>query len=134
VVKKPRLLIIDDSKEVVAGLEAFFEQKYEVITASNGLKGLIAFEENETSIDLVISDLIMPIMSGVELLSIIRSKHPEIPLIAITGYKNNGVTSGVELYADKILEKPFDILELEKSVEMLLSTHSLSSSLDPSDR
>lgn len=132
--KKHRLLIIDDSKEVVAGLEAFFEQKYEVITASNGREGLIAFEKNETAIDLVISDLIMPIMSGVELLSIIRRRHPEIPLIAITGYKNNGVTSGVELYSDKILEKPFDITELEKSVEMLLLTHSLSSSSDPSDR
>lgn len=125
-VERHRLLIIEDSKEVVAGLEAFFEQKYEVITAYDGLEGLKVFEENENGIDLVISDLIMPRMSGVELLSIIRRKHPEIPVIAITGYKNNGVTSGVELYADKILEKPFDILDLDKAVEMLLSGHSFS--------
>ena len=125
-VERHRLLIIEDSKEVVAGLEAFFEQKYEVITAYDGLEGLKVFEENENGIDLVISDLIMPRMSGVELLSIIRRKHPEIPVIAITGYKNNGVTSGVKLYADKILEKPFDILDLDKAVEMLLSGHSFS--------
>lgn len=125
-VERHRLLIIEDSKEVVAGLEAFFEQKYEVITAYDGLEGLKVFEENENGIDLVISDLIMPRMSGVELLSIIRRKHPEIPVIAITGYKNNGATSGIELYADKILEKPFDILDLDKVVEMLLSGHSFS--------
>ena len=57
--KKHKLLVIDDSKETVAGLNSFLSQKYDVLTAYNGLDGLKAFETNEAGIDLVITDLVL---------------------------------------------------------------------------
>lgn len=125
--KKPRVLIIDDSKEVVAALKAFFERKYEVITAYDGFEGLQAFEQNENSIDLVISDLLMPELSGFGLISILKKKYPGIPVIAITGWRGNVEASGTKLYADQVFEKPFSLVDIGKSVEKLLSNRSLSS-------
>jgi CheY-like chemotaxis protein len=52
--EKPRILVIDDSAETVAGLQSFFNNKYEVLTAANGLDGLKQIEENESTIDLII--------------------------------------------------------------------------------
>jgi CheY-like chemotaxis protein len=49
---KPKILVIDDSAETVAGLQSFFNNKYEVLTAANGLDGLKHIEEKETEIDL----------------------------------------------------------------------------------
>ena len=84
--KKYRLLVIDDSKETVAGLNSFLSQSYDVLTAYNGLDGLKTFEQNEASIDLVITDLVMPEISGVGVISIIKKKYPGTPVIAITGW------------------------------------------------
>jgi len=64
-----RILIIDDSKEIVTALKAFFERKYEVITASDGIEGLLALEQNRNSIDPVISDLLMPELDGLRVIS-----------------------------------------------------------------
>ena len=61
-----RILIIDDSKEIVTALKAFLERKYEVITAYDGIEGLLALEQNKNSIDLVISDLLMPELDGLD--------------------------------------------------------------------
>jgi response regulator RpfG family c-di-GMP phosphodiesterase len=71
---KPKILVIDDSKETVAGLQSFFNNKYQVMTAENGLDGLKHFEEDDNGIDLVITDLVMPDISGVGVISIPR--HP----------------------------------------------------------
>jgi two-component system, OmpR family, response regulator VanR len=64
------ILIIDDSKEIVAVLKEFFERKYETLTAYDGFEGLQLFEEYENSIDLVITDLLMPELSGFGMISI----------------------------------------------------------------
>ena len=84
--KKYRLLVIDDSEETVAGLEHFFSKKYEVFTAADGMEGLKFFETEEKGFDLVITDLVMPFISGVGVISIIKKKYPGTPVIAITGW------------------------------------------------
>jgi response regulator RpfG family c-di-GMP phosphodiesterase len=78
--------VIDDSAETVAGLQNFLSNKYEVLTAANGLDGLKQIEEHESTIDLVITDLVMPDISGVGVISIVKKKYPAIPVIAITGW------------------------------------------------
>jgi DNA-binding response OmpR family regulator len=125
--QKHRVLIIDDSKEIVAVLKVFFEREYEVLTAYDGFEGLQAFEQNENAIDLVITDLLMPELSGFGLISILKKKYPGIPIIAITGWRGNVEASGSKLFADQVFEKPFSVLDLGKSVAMLLSRKGLSS-------
>jgi len=119
--KKQRLLVIDDSKETVAGLNSFLSQKYEVITAYNGLDGLKAFEMNEGTIDLVITDLVMPEISGVGVISIIKKKYPGTPVIAITGWGEHPGALATEADADLVLDKPFELMDLERHVAELLA-------------
>ena len=122
--KKNRLLIIDDSKETVAGLKSFFSQNYDVLTAFNGLDGLKAFEQNEKNIDLVITDLVMPEISGVGVISIIKKKYPGTPVIAITGWGEHPGALATEADADMVLDKPFELAELDKHVRDLLAKRS----------
>jgi DNA-binding NtrC family response regulator len=119
--EKPRILVIDDSKETVAGLQSFFKNKYEVLTAENGLDGLKHFEEHENEIDLVITDLVMPDISGVGVISIVKKKYPGIPVIAITGWGEHPEALATEADADLVLEKPFELTELDKHVTDMLS-------------
>lgn len=118
--KKHKLLVIDDSKETVAGLNSFLSQKYDVITAYNGLDGLKAFETNEAEIDLVITDLVMPEISGVGVISIIKKKYPGTPVIAITGWGEHPGALATEAEADLVLDKPFELMDLDRNVAELL--------------
>jgi DNA-binding NtrC family response regulator len=119
--KKHRLLVIDDSKETVAGLNSFLNQKYDVITAYNGLDGLKAFETDESNIDLVITDLVMPEISGVGVISIIKKKYPGTPVIAITGWGEHPGALATEAQADLVLDKPFELVDLDRHVADLIS-------------
>jgi len=119
--KKYRMLIIDDSEETVAGLRHFFSQKYEVLTASDGMEGLKLFENEEKGFDLVITDLVMPYISGVGVISIIKKKYAGTPVIAITGWGEHPGALATEAQADIVLDKPIELPELEKLVEDLLA-------------
>jgi DNA-binding NtrC family response regulator len=119
--KKHKLLVIDDSKETVAGLNSFLSQKYDVITAYNGLDGLKAFEAYEADIDLVITDLVMPEISGVGVISIIKKKYPGTPVIAITGWGEHPGALATEAEADLVLDKPFELVDLDRHVTELLA-------------
>ena len=119
--KKLRLLIIDDSEETVAGLQHFFSKSYEVFTAADGMEGLKLFETEEGGFDLVITDLVMPYISGVGVISIIKKKYTGIPVIAITGWGEHPGALATEAQADIVLEKPIELPELEKLVTDLLA-------------
>lgn len=119
--QKQRLLVIDDSRETVAGLQSFLSQTYDVITAYNGLDGLKAFESSETRIDLVITDLVMPEISGVGVISIIKKKYPGTPVIAITGWGEHPGALATEAEANLVLDKPFELVDLERHVAELLA-------------
>lgn len=119
--KKLRLLIIDDSEETVAGLQNFFSKSYEVFTAADGMEGLKLFETEEGRFDLVITDLVMPYISGVGVISIIKKKYTGIPVIAITGWGEHPGALATEAQADIVLEKPIELPELEKLVTDLLA-------------
>jgi DNA-binding NtrC family response regulator len=119
--KKYRLLIIDDSEETVAGLKHFFSKSYEVYTAADGMEGLKLFETEEKGFDLVITDLVMPYISGVGVISIIKKKYSGTPVIAITGWGEHPGALATEAHANVVLEKPIELPELEKLVEDLLA-------------
>ena len=73
--KPYKLLIIDDNEETLTMLHAFFSKKnYEVASSLSGLEGLKLFESDKKGFDLVITDLVMPNISGVAVISIIKKK------------------------------------------------------------
>jgi DNA-binding response OmpR family regulator len=118
--KDYRILIIDDSKETVNGLESFFSEKYEVSTAYNGLDGIKEFENNDGCVDLVLTDLVMPDISGVGVISVIKKKSPEMPIIAMTGWGEHPGALARDAKADLVLNKPFELEDLDRHVAELL--------------
>lgn len=123
--KRYKLLVIDDSEQIVDILTRFLSRKYDVITAYKGLDGLKAFEAHEGNIDLVITDLVMPEISGVGVISLIKKKYPGTPVIAITGRGEHPVALAMEADADVVLNKPFDFADLDRHVTKLLAKKKL---------
>ena len=120
--KKIKLLIIEDNQEILAGLYNFLTvRKFRVSTASDGLEGLKMFETEKQGYDLVITDLVMPNISGIGVISILKEKYPDTPVIAITGMGEHPEALAVEANADVVIEKPFDLAELESHITDLLA-------------
>jgi DNA-binding response OmpR family regulator len=118
--QKLRLLLIDDSESTVEGLRNYLCPRFDVVTACNGLEGLKVFEENEKQPDLVITDLVMPLVSGIGLISLLKNKSPGTPIIAMTGWGQDPSELAIVVKADMILMKPFDLEEVDKSLNSLL--------------
>ena len=116
-----KILCVDDEPSVRESTSLVLESEgYEVVTAEDGVDAL-----NKISAcipDLIISDLRMPVMSGFELLKIVREKFPQIPVIAISGqYVSGDLPEG--LHADLFLQKGgHSIMEFFAHIKRLLAT------------
>jgi DNA-binding response OmpR family regulator len=115
-----KILIVEDEPNMVSGLRDNFEYEgYEVITAADGVSGLSrALEESP---DLVLLDVMMPRMSGLDVCRQLKSKRPAVPVIMLTarGQEVDKVV-GLELGADDYVTKPFSIRELLARVKAVL--------------
>jgi DNA-binding response OmpR family regulator len=118
--RPPKILVVEDEPNMVAGLRDNFEfEGYEVITAHDGVEGLQrALDESP---DLVVLDVMMPRMSGLEVCKQLRAKRASIPIIMLTarGQEVDKVV-GLELGADDYVTKPFSIRELLARVKAIL--------------
>ncbi len=118
--KKTRILIVEDEPAMVAGLRDNFEYEgYEVISAADGAEGLArALADNP---DLVVQDVMMPRMSGLDVCKQLKAERPSLPIIMLTarGQEIDKVV-GLELGADDYVTKPFSIRELMARVKAVL--------------
>jgi DNA-binding response OmpR family regulator len=115
-----KILIVEDEPNMVAGLRDNFEfEGYEVISAPDGVAGLERAVAQTP--DLVILDVMMPRMSGLEVCKQLKAKRPGIPIIMLTarGQEVDKVV-GLELGADDYVTKPFSIRELLARVKAVL--------------
>lgn len=115
-----RILIVEDEPNMVAGLRDNFEYEgYKVITAGDGVEGLKRALAD--SPDLVVLDVMMPKMSGLDVCKQLKAKRPSIPVIMLTarGQEVDKVV-GLELGADDYVTKPFSIRELMARVKAVL--------------
>ena len=115
-----RILVIDDDAMVRDAIRSILEaQGYKVGEAENGRDGLVKMRADR--FDLVITDIIMPEMEGVEAILAIREEFPSVKVIAISGggrtanYDFLGVAG--KLGANKTLQKPFRREELLRAVQ-----------------
>lgn len=112
------LLIVDDEEEIRDMLARHFTLlDYEVDKAGNGREAIDVLERKR--IDIVVTDLLMPEMSGIDLLEYIKEEAPMVHAIAITGYVTlENALSCMRLGADTIVFKPLeDLSELEDAVK-----------------
>ena len=120
--KSFKVLLVEDNPQLLATLVDFLRNmNYDVVSASDGLQGLKLLETEKDGFDLVITDLVMPKISGNYLIQIIKKKVPDLPVIAITGWGQYPGAFAIETQADKVLEKPFELPELDNAITDLLS-------------
>jgi CheY-like chemotaxis protein len=112
------VLIVEDEKTfqltLLDGLRKY-EQDLRVLTAENGR---IAKEILETlPVDLIVTDLKMPEMDGIELLAYIRKNHPYVPVIVMTAFGNPELEKWLQsIGVFAYLEKPIDFMELTNKI------------------
>jgi len=119
-----RILIMDDDELIIKMLRKALETSgHDVVAANNGREGVRLY--CSTSFDLVISDILMPEMDGIEAIKALRQRNPELKLIAVSGggkrLKMDLLKVARILGATATFEKPYDIQELLATVSRLLS-------------
>ena len=106
--RKPVVLVVDDEHGIRDIIRSEVESEgFEVREAANGVEALAAVEAH--GIDVIISDLSMPKMGGLELLTQLRKNHWLYPFIIVTGYgSEKSALEALRLGAFDFLNKPFD--------------------------
>ena len=122
---KGRVIVIDDEVNAAAALETLLkEDGYEVTRANDARTGLQLLEKEEP--DVVLTDLRMPGMDGLELLTRIKQIRPEIMVILMTAYGTvKTAVKAMKLGAEDYLGKPIDVEELEFVLQKVLEKKSL---------
>ncbi len=111
------LLVEDDPRVRAATVDALEDLDYTPVACSSGAEAIEQFEQQE--FDLVISDVIMPEMTGPELVRELRRRRPDIAVLFVTGYVGDGETDN--LVGSEMLRKPFTVSALEEAIAAALS-------------
>jgi CheY-like chemotaxis protein len=119
-----RILVIEDDNFVQNMLKQTFERAgYDVATAANGRIGIQLYRDNP--FDVVVTDLIMPDMEGIETITHLRKNHPGVKIIAISGGGRNRPDDYLHLAqklgAARTFSKPVDRQELLDAVQQLVA-------------
>lgn len=116
------VLIVDDEEPVRDALAELLKHAgLQVLTASNGQKGIDCFRAYRTEIDLVILDMQMPVMSGPEALRSLRAIDPAVRIILSSGYSES-VIDGLEPDGYTLfLQKPYELDALVEKVAYMLA-------------
>ena len=103
------ILLVEDDDSVRKLAEAvFLEHGYSVLSAKDGQEALRVMRRHPDEIRLVISDIVMPRMGGVELAKRVRVTNPELPVLLMSGYVDDERTGGSEILSElPIIAKPF---------------------------
>jgi DNA-binding NtrC family response regulator len=113
------IFVIEDDADVLSIMVKHLTREgYRVITAVDGMEGLKKLETE--AYDLVITDIVMPYVSGVGVVSAIKERKPHIPVIAITGFGKEPEAAAMEKKADLVLAKPVRMSLLKEHIETLL--------------
>jgi two-component system alkaline phosphatase synthesis response regulator PhoP len=119
------ILVIEDTKEIAALIKFRLKSSgYDVVAAENGKLGLEIVQK--TKPDLVILDVMMPVMNGLETLMALKSDYStrSIPVILLTAQSTEQeIIRGLELGADDYITKPFSPQELVTRVKTVLARH-----------
>jgi CheY-like chemotaxis protein len=111
------LLVEDDPRVRAATVDALEDLDYQPVACSSGAEAIKLFEERQ--FDLVISDVIMPEMTGPELIRYLKATHSDFAVLFVTGYVGEGETDHLVGY--ELLRKPFTVGALANAVSSALS-------------
>ena len=118
---RPAVLVVEDNPDMLTFVVRQLSRDYTVLTATNGAEALQVLDGNY--VNLVISDVVMPVMDGFELCKTIKSdlNYSHIPVILLTAKTNiQSKIEGMELGADAYIEKPFSVEYLQACASNLI--------------
>lgn len=119
---KTKILVVDDNPAILELLnESLIEHGYDVATSSDGVDAIQKI--SKITPDIVITDIVMPGIDGIELLLSLRKDKPGIKIIAMSGgnrgHADTYLHMAEKLGANAILNKPFEITELLEQLKIL---------------
>jgi CheY-like chemotaxis protein len=116
------ILVVDDNHEILHIIKEYLEAlQYQVHTVARGLDALEALRTG--SYDVLLSDIVMPDISGLGLIKVARKQNPEIIIIAMTGHGKDVGDLARELGPDRYLEKPFTLTHLLEAIRSALHNY-----------
>lgn len=117
------ILVVDDSDDLTHVIAEFLSiHGYHVFTANDGCDALERMEKKD--VDAVVSDIHMPRMDGFTLMTEIKNRYPETPIILITGFSvSEAKKMAFEKGADAFVAKPFHLKELKNVIDSIFSVH-----------
>lgn len=117
---KEKILVVDDDKNVRLSFAASFDE-YKVVLAENGQEALEILKRPH-NIDLIVVDMMMPGLTGIELIKEIKKINPQQKVVLLTGYSSKDVAiEALRSDADEYIEKPFDVKRIKETFNRLLS-------------
>ncbi|MBD3292277.1 MAG: response regulator [Armatimonadia bacterium] len=121
---KGNILVIDDHANMLGMMRSLLEDEYDVETARSGVEGMEMFRSNPR--DIVVSDIRMPEMGGMEVLEQVKEQHPETEVILMTAYSDARQAVGaLKAGAYDYIIKPFDPDEMRLTVAKALERRRL---------
>lgn len=122
-ITKKHVLLVDDEGAVVSTEQEMIERylDYKVTGLTNSVEALEVFRAKPDHFDLVITDMIMPQMTGEVFAKELRAIRPDIPIILCTAYSEGIVKNRAEEIGGAFLLKPFDLYELGKAIRKTLN-------------
>ncbi len=127
ILKNITILYAEDEaalREITLNILKGFTKKQ--LVAENGAEGLELFKQNESEIDIIITDVNMPIMNGLEMIREIKKINPNIPIIVATAFSNTEyLLEAIDIGVDKYVLKPIDMKKLLQLMSQSLLYHEL---------
>jgi DNA-binding response OmpR family regulator len=119
---KRRILLVEDDEALLELLKNIFElERFDTLGAGSCEEALEILANS--TVHLIISDILLPKMTGLDLLKIVKKQNPEIPVVLATGYSGDYTRKdSLEIGADGYFKKPFKNTELVRKVRSLLMT------------
>jgi two-component system cell cycle sensor histidine kinase/response regulator CckA len=114
------LLVEDEDMVRTVAERALVRQGYTVITASDGEQGLARLEEADR-IDLLISDVVMPVMDGPTMVREARETYPDLPVLFMSGYAEEQLRKSIDIANVAFLPKPFSVSQLAEAARDVLA-------------
>ena len=113
------ILVVEDDTEVREAVRRYLKgQGHHVVEAANGIEALAQLKVQ--TVDLVLTDIDMPEMHGIELIQRVRQETPEMPIVVMTGVRETVNVLEHELGIQHVLTKPFELEDLSHAIRKAL--------------
>lgn len=115
------ILLVEDEETVRKVIERLLRKLgYEVLSARDAEEAIEIFDERDHELDLVLTDVVMPGLTGVEMAEVLKERRPDMRFLFTSGYTSKELGGNPEAPPEPFLPKPFSMDELSRSVEAAL--------------